>query len=389
MSASPGGAVERPPGREEPGVRRLRRGYVDWLRGIAVLIMIEAHLLDSWTRFPDRQTQEFAWAMIAGGLGAPLFLFLAGVAVPLSAGSKFRRSGDVRSASLTVVRRGLEIFGLAFLFRIQAWVLGWSSPRALLKVDILNIMGPSIVAAAALWGAARTTRGRFVTFTAALLAFGLLTPLVRALPVLSVLPDPIEAYIRPTAGLSNFVLFPWVGFVFAGALVGLALDTVQTPAGERRANLAFALGGLAVAISAYAASFRPSWYPQSSFWTTSPSFFFLRVGIMTAAVAAAYLWESRPGGAERWSPMRQLGRTSLFIYWIHVEMVYGLISLPWHKHLSLGQACLALVGFGLFMLLCSILKDRVVEWWNRRPNGVTDLDAGTRTARIVQGSGRG
>ena len=27
-----------------------RRGYIDWLRGISVLIMIEAHTLDAWTR---------------------------------------------------------------------------------------------------------------------------------------------------------------------------------------------------------------------------------------------------------------------------------------------------------------------------------------------------
>ena len=34
----------------------------------------------------------------------------------------------------------------------------------------------------------------------------------------------------------------------------------------------------------------------------------------------------------------QLGRTSLFIYWIHVELVYGLISLPLHRALSLPAA---------------------------------------------------
>ncbi len=97
------------------------------MRGLAVLIMIEAHLLDSWTGVPDRETREFGWAMILGGTGAPLFLFLAGVAVALSAGSKYRKSGDVTAASRPVARRGLEIFGLAFLFRIQAWILGWSS----------------------------------------------------------------------------------------------------------------------------------------------------------------------------------------------------------------------------------------------------------------------
>ena len=82
---------------------------------------------------------------------------------------------------------------------------------------------------------------------------------------------------------------------------------------------------------------------------------------MTAVLGFAYAWELRPGGAQRWSPLGQLGRTSLFIYWIHVEMVYGLISLPLHKRLSWGQSWLALALFCVLMLLCSIAKDRVVE----------------------------
>ena len=85
-----------------------RRTYLDVLRGVAVLVMIEAHVLDSWTRLSDRQTRHFTDAIVIGGFGAPLFLFLAGVAVPLLAGSKFRRSGDVGAASRAVVRRGLN-----------------------------------------------------------------------------------------------------------------------------------------------------------------------------------------------------------------------------------------------------------------------------------------
>jgi fucose 4-O-acetylase-like acetyltransferase len=61
--------------------------------------------------------------------------------------------------------------------------------------------------------------------------------------------------------------------------------------------------------------------------------------------------------------MQQLGRTSLFIYWIHVEMVYGLVSMPLHHALSLRQAAVALVLFTFFMLACSLAKDRVVAWW--------------------------
>lgn len=350
---------------------RRRRGYLDWMRGVAVLIMIEAHVIDSWTGGASRDSDAFGRSIILGGFGAPLFLFLAGVAVALSAGSKYRRSKDHAGASRAVVRRGLEIFGLAFLFRVQAWVLGWSSPRTLLRVDILNIMGPSIMAAAALWGMAGGRR-RLTLFVLVTLAVPLATPLVRAWAPVAALPDPIEAYIRPVGTLSNFVFFPWAAFVFAGAILGLLLDDVRDADSERRLNLWFVLCGGAVAAVAAGASFLPNPYAASYFWTTSPSFFFLRAGLMTAAIGLAYAWESRPGGADTWSPVRQLGRTSLFIYWIHVEMVYGLVSLPLHKSMTLAEAWAAFAVFAGFMLLCSIAKDRAVAWWAARSPGTRD-----------------
>jgi uncharacterized membrane protein len=338
-----------------------RREYLDWLRGVAVLIMIEWHVIDSWTRLSDRTTKGFFGSMILGGFGAPLFLFLAGVAVALSADTRLRRSGDIRTASRAVMRRGVEIFGLALLFRLQAWVLGWSSPWYLLKVDILNVMGPSIVAAAALWGLARTTAARVIIFSIATAGLAFMTPLVRSLAVLSVLPDPIEAYITPVPSLSNFTFFPWTGLLFAGALFGVILERTRDAARERWTVVMFLLIGLAMAALAYWLSFRPTLLPGSRFWTTSPAFFFLRVGIMTAAIGVAYLWDARPGGKRAWSPLKQLGRTSLFIYWIHVEMVYGVISRPLREHLSLTAAWIALGVFCLFMLACSIAKDRAVR----------------------------
>jgi uncharacterized membrane protein len=343
---------------------RTRRRYLDWIRGLAVLIMIEAHVIDSWTGGADRATGAFGWSMILGGFGAPLFLFLAGVAVPLSAGAKFRRTNDRRLAARAVARRGFEIFLLAFLFRAQAWVLGWSSPRTLLRVDILNIMGPSICVAALIWGIAGSLRARYAAFGALLFATTLLTPVIRSLAALAVLPDPVEAYIRPTASLSNFVLFPWTAFVFAGALIGLAIDATTASGEERRLNLFFCGSGALIAASAYGLSFAPSPYASSEFWTTSPTFFFLRGGVMTAAIGLAYFWGQRRARSG-WSFMEQLGRTSLFIYWIHVELVYGLVSMRLHKALTLEEAWLGFFLFSALMLLCSIGKDRFIRWWRR------------------------
>jgi uncharacterized membrane protein len=330
-----------------------------------VLLMIEAHVLDSWTRSPDRETATYRIAMILAGMGSVLFLTLAGVAVALSAGSKLRRMADATAATRAVAWRGLEIFLLAFLFRLQAWILGWSdSPRDLLKVDVLNVMGPAIVATALLWRLGRSVTSRCIVFALSAAAVAFITPVVRSLD-LSALPDPLEAYITPIGGLSNFVFFPWLGLVFAGASMGVLIDGTSDPHRERKLNVWLAACGALLAIAAGVSSLMPSLYRQSLFWTTSPSYFFIRAGVVAVLIAASYAWNDWFNRAHRSSPrvspITQLGKTSLFIYWIHVELVYGLISRPIHHQLTLTQASIAYVLITALMLACSIGKERLVQ----------------------------
>src|SRR5262245_11640432 len=87
-----------------------RRLFVDWLRGIAVLIMVEAHTTDAWTRAIDKRSTAFGRFGFLGGFAAPLFLWLAGLGVALAAARIVSKGGSRRSAVETVCRRGLEIF---------------------------------------------------------------------------------------------------------------------------------------------------------------------------------------------------------------------------------------------------------------------------------------
>ena len=334
-----------------------RRSYLDVLRGVTVLVMIEAHVIDAWTRVADRQTRAFGYSLILGGFAAPLFLFLAGIGVVMSAGSKARRLGDTHAAAAAVRRRGLQIFAIAFLFRFQSFVLNFAPPWTLLKVDILNIMGPTMVVAVLIWALFRNSAARIVAFVVATLALVLVTPAVRHLDVLARLPDAVEAYFRPIPGLTNFAFFPWAAFLTAGAAVGVFLDAARTIESDRRLNLALLAGGTILSLASYQASYLPPVDPRSSFWTTSVSFFGLRLGLITAAIGLAWLWEQRPT-AGRWSPLQVLGRSSLFIYFIHVEMVYGGMSSPLHGAFSLAGAWVALGVFSLLMLGAAVLKDK-------------------------------
>ena len=351
------------PPRPTPGPAG-RRGYLDWLRGIAVLIMIEAHTIDSWTRVADREHGPFGYAMILGGFGAPIFLFLAGIASPLMASARIRKGDTPREAAAFVRRRGWQIFGLAFLFRLQSYILSGGAPvLTLLKVDILNIMGPAMVGAGALWGVSRRPWPRALLLALVAVALTMLTPIVRTASWLAVLPDPIESYLRPYPGRTTFTIFPWAGFLFAGAALGVALDQ----AAERRAIVALAAIGPTLAVGGYAASYLPPIYAQTNFWTSSPTFFFLRLGILVSLVPLAYAWErwNMQRGAAR-SPLQYFGRASLFIYWIHVEMVYGAMSVALHKRLTFEQAVVAFVIFSAFLFGVAKAKDYLVARWAGR-----------------------
>ena len=334
-----------------------RRGYLDWLRGIAVLIMIEAHTLDSWTMAADRTRDGYRWAVILGGFGAPIFLFLAGVAITLGAGSRLRKGASAAEAARMARRRGWQIFGLAFLFRLQSLVVSGGTLAKLAKVDILNIMGLAMLAAASLWGLGRSGRSRALLLVTAAVAVALTTPSIRATPLLNQLPDVVEWYFRAPAGRTMFNLFPWAAFVLAGAAVGLWLDTARTTDAERRVNRLLAVGGPLLAAGAYAASYLPSPWAASDFWTSSPAFLFLRLGISLTTVPVAYAIRAAWPGRSR---IEEFGIASLFVYWIHVEMVYGLLTLPIHRALTLEQVAIGFVLFTVLMFGLVKLKQRLL-----------------------------
>ena len=316
--------------------------------------MVLAHVVDAWTRDADRDRTGFYWASFVGGLAAPAFLFLAGLGTALSGASRLRAGATRREATLALARRGWMIFGLAFVFRAQALALGWGAPIGFLKVDILNVMGPALVVAAVVWGAAGSTAGRVVAAGAATVALAMAAPLMRTAAWIDALPAPLQWYWRPTPGHSNFTLTPWSAFVFAGVAAGAALASVRTERDERRLHAALGVVALAAGATAYWASFQPTIYPpgRSSFWGASPTFFFLRLAIVGALLPLAWSLRRHLPAAVG-APLATLGAASFFVYWVHVELVYGGVALP-IKHripLELTLLATAAVSYGLVRLV--------------------------------------
>jgi hypothetical protein len=195
----------------------------------------------------------------------------------------------------------------------------------------------------------------------------MVTPIMRTLSGVGRLPIWVQWYVRPSGDYTTFTAFPWAGFVFAGVAYGALLAAVDRR-DERRLQIVGALvGGLLTWLGFYLSA-RPSIYAQSSFWTSSPTWFAIRLGIMMMALAFLYgaaALCSRIGVTAGW--LARLGRSSLFVYWIHVELVYGYASRWWRGRLPLWGTALAYVAFVALMYGAVALRDRVVARWRNRP----------------------
>jgi len=59
-----------------PDASRSRLAYIDWMRGLACILMFQTHCYDSWLGGAARQSRFFMYSQLGGTFPAPLFLFL-------------------------------------------------------------------------------------------------------------------------------------------------------------------------------------------------------------------------------------------------------------------------------------------------------------------------
>jgi len=363
-----------------------RLAYIDWMRGLACVLMFQTHCYTSWLSPQARKTEFYRWSQAAGTLPAPLFIFLAGVSSAMVT-QRLREKGMARNAiARTAILRGAEIFGLGLLFRGQEFILGYpKSPWTdLLRVDVLNILGLSMMlmgvlcwatdvrAGAGVVGArfsASQSRTLTVTIIAALIAaaaVAVATPWLWTTYRPRWLPWPLESYIdgvhtfgQPQTWL--FPIFPWAAFAFVGLALGFLLFSDFAKEKEAWFFVAVGVGGaIACAASQLLDAAPARLYPAAiyDYWHTSPEFFLMRSGVLLLLLFLVYAW-CRWGWAQKgFSPIIQLGNTSLLVYWVHIEFVYGRFSILRKGKCSILTATAGLLVIFLAMVALSLLRTR-------------------------------
>ena len=331
------------------------------------------------------------YSQLGGTFPAPLFLFLAGISFALMTDKLRQKNLAPAQIARVTIRRGGEIFAFGLLFRLQEYLIawGWAPLSDLLRVDVLNTIGLSMMLMGVLCWLVLSIQGRSQTRLALVLAavgtallISLLTPPLWTNWQPRWLPWPLESYINGVHNLGTpqpwlFPIFPWTAFSFAGLASGFILQSQW--ARKREAPVFFLAGAAGVVLIAAARwlDAQPHHlYAAYDYWHTSPNFFWLRVGMLLVILTASYAWCR--WGAAQWgfSPLIQLGQASLLVYWVHLEFVYGRASiLPKHS-VDVRTASVGLLTIFLAMLMLAFVRTK----WKGR---------GAEVLHRLRGSGGG
>ena len=361
------------------------------MRGLACVLMFQTHCYDSWLSGDARKTTFFMWSQLGGTLPAPLFLFLAGISFALVT-DKLRQKGlSAGQIACTTIRRGAEVFALGLLLRLQEYLMawGWAPGSDLLRVDILNTIGLSMMLmGVTCWIVLSVSRSRTRLALGSIgagvaLAISLLTPLLWTIWRPCWLPWPLESYVNGVHNLDRpqpwlFPIFPWTAFAFVGLAVGFVLLSDWARKRDAVTFILAGAGGIGLIYFARWLDARP-WqlYAVYDFWHTSPNFFLIRVGLLLVILAAVYAWCRWGAGLWGFSPLVQMGQTSLLVYWVHIEFVYGRFSILPKRAQDIRTASLGLLTIFLAMLLLSVLRTKLkgrgaeVLAWFSRPVGAS------------------
>jgi uncharacterized membrane protein len=334
-----------------------RLEYLDWVRGLGAIIMLNGHVWHSYLKPELRTSGIYNLTQFIGGMPPALFLFLTGVTLAFLMDSTERRGLTPGARVVEALKRSRYLFLIAFAFRLQLWIFGLPAPwEGLFKVDVLNCMGFSMAVFAVL--AALRTRDR--ARVCALLGVGIaaLSPVVSNMNWTAV-PWMLRAYLVPD--FNFFGLFPWGAYLAFGIGMGSIIRTVPADSTDRFMQWNAVAAGVLILTCQYFANSSLTIYAKSDYWLDSPAQVLTKLGVLMLMVSGAFIW-TRYGAGEGWSWVRQFGTTSLLVYWVHIELIYGKASWFFRDSLTIPQTALAAVIVVPLMLLVSTLQTHRQRW---------------------------
>ena len=312
---------------KHPGVHARRVIFIDLARALAVVLMVSGHTSSALLASSYRAGNwVHAWEF-QRGLTSALFLLLSGFAFSIATTRHWTSHIRPSWALVKRVRRfGLFILlGYALHFPVQRFSMLATATdsqwRALLSVDVLQLIGVTFIAVQLLVLLAQSRRVFMVV------ALVLAAVVIGAAPIMwrtdwtGALPLAVASYLSPATG-SQFPLFPWAGFVLIGAGAGQIYARWGAAHLGAFANWGLLVPGIVLTLIAFNI---PNAMPASGVddfgWV--PGQILLRTGVCLAILGVVAHASARIDQLPH--VFGAVAQESLVVYFVHLCIVYGSI----------------------------------------------------------------
>ena len=299
--------------------------FVDLLRGWALLVMIEVHIFNVMLLPALKDTGWFSTLNFINGLVAPSFLFISGFAFVLSTQQKkdelwkfdyafWKKLGRIALIFLAGYSLHLPILSLRRL-------MNYYSPDVLLRfynVDILQCIAAGLLFVFIARLLIKSDKGYNIFVIVTMLVVVLLSPAVWQTDFTKFMIVPLADYFNTMNG-SFFPLFPWLGFLLAGAITCKYYLDARANNKEQNFIIAIIITGAALAAAGH---FFLSDIFNLSFRNIKPHpvFFFQRLGYVFMLLGAC--WYYAELRQTKTSFVLEVGKESLIVYWLHLQIIY-------------------------------------------------------------------
>ncbi len=345
-----------------------RHVFIDVYRSAVILLMLEGHTFRTFLSRDLQQTFFFQIHEFIHGLSAPAFLFGAGLTFVISTRQRweaFHHWGDPLARRMKrivmIILLGLAIH-LPFFSIRKIIVDGTTSDYLqLFQCDVLYCIGIGLLILHGLVFFFKTESRFYGLVVSAVVTVCFLTPIIWSVDFLSYFP-PVLAQLCNGMHGSPFPLFPYVGFLFAGVVVSWEFLLAVREQREQRFMMQLAIIGCVLVLAGILFDVLPvKIYPVYNYWFTSPNYFLVRIGALLTILPLFWFWGKK---IKKPKPLLTvLGRESLFVYVLHLVVLYGSAVNP-NENLQVifGQGCSIEQIFLIFFIFVAVMFSAAVLW---------------------------
>ncbi|MBI2839836.1 MAG: DUF1624 domain-containing protein [Acidobacteria bacterium] len=340
--------------------------FVDIVRGIAVLAMIEAHVSNATILNTIRRTPQFHHLDLFNGFVSACFIFISGFSICLVVEQRLELFLRWKKPLWMQIRRLLFILVLGYWLHTPVWSL-----RRLLRMDerlALSLFRSDVLMAITLsllfcLCVAMTVRRRdaiAITLGALALVVVFWTPFLYDTDPATYVSPVIGTYL--TAHQNNlFPLFPSSAYAFAGYFLCWVYLRLRSRGKDLLLFSILLPSGLIMLVGALALFYAPlSYHVYADPSKSSPRHFMMKLGAVLLTVSLVWFYE-RLAKPQR-SYLNMVGQESLFVYALHLMIVYGCVFTPHSFARDIGNVLTYLPSFTLSALLIAAMCPAGICW---------------------------